>query len=102
MNKERWEKLSFADKIGNIGSEVARAKSRSDCDDQASLIQCLYRCLELIDLTLDTELKRSRLKEICRLREVIADWCAGTNVYHVSRENIINYCIRFKQFNVNT
>ena len=44
----------------------------------------MERALELIDLTLDDPNHRSsvaRLREICRAREVLLDFLAGSNQY---------------------
>ena len=81
LAKGRWAKLSFCEQMANIGSEVERiinwrAKNNTEYSHQA-----FERALELIDLTLDNLRGLSRLKEIARLREVLADYFIGTNQY---------------------
>lgn len=80
---ERWFDLSLAQQLGNVGSEVNRAlrwRTRNTKIAQGAL----DRALELIDLTLDDPRHRAsvaRLREICRVREVLLDFLVGTNQY---------------------
>lgn len=68
----RWQALSFAEQIGNIGAELARVKSWSVKGRDEYKVKSLERVLELIDLTLTNTKQPSRLKETARLREVVA------------------------------
>ena len=80
---ERWFAFSLAQQLANVGSEVSRAlrwRSRNPKIAQGAL----ERALELIDLTLDDPRHRAsvaRLREICRVREVLLDFLVGTNQY---------------------
>ena len=58
----RWHKLTLAEQLANVGSEVERA-------------------LELLDLTVSINKNFARLKELLRLREALADYFAFDNVY---------------------
>lgn len=76
---ERWHALSFAEQMGNVGSEISRVlKWRTR---NAKLAQgALERALELIDLILcDPRHRRSveRLREICRVRETMLEFLVG-------------------------
>lgn len=62
MDIERWHKLSLAEQMANIGSEVQRA------------FVWQKRCLE-----------------IARLREVLCDYFFTKNSFGNSFENLINY-----------
>ncbi len=90
---ERWCTLSLAQQLGNVGSEVSRAlkwRSRNPAIAQGAL----DRALELIDLTLDDSRHRvsvARLREICRAREVLLDFLAGTNVYGSTEATLQRY-----------
>lgn len=74
----RWHTLSLAEQLGNIGSEVSRARL-SEGKDASRFDGAFFRALELVDLTLDDPRwrKARRLKEIARVREVICDAYAG-------------------------
>ncbi len=68
----RWQKLSLARQIGNIGAELARAKSWQEKNMSEQKNQSLKRALELIDLTLDSTQSQPCKREIARLREAVA------------------------------
>ena len=90
---ERWFAMSLAEQLGNVGSEVGRAlrwRTRNPEIAQGAL----YRALELIDLTLDDHRHRAsavRLREICRVREVLLDFLVGTNQYGSTEATVQRY-----------
>ena len=54
----------------------------------------MERALELIDLTLDDPRQRSsvaRLREICRVREVLLDFLVGPNQYSSTEVTLQRY-----------
>jgi hypothetical protein len=91
-NKERWLNSSIAFQLGNIGSEICRARLGYEQMDEEIFKQSLERALELIDLTLSGRHRQGRLREFCRLREIVADWYCQSKVYQVSFESIEEYC----------
>jgi hypothetical protein len=91
MNLEKWEKLSFAVQMGNIGSEINRTNHWREVGDREKKESALWRALELIDLT--NNLRKS--KEILRLREVICDVFLEAGNYKVSIESLKNYFLQF-------
>ena len=93
----RWHKLSLAEQLGNIGSEISRAVRWSTRNPDTSR-GALYRALELIDLTLDDPRHRRsapRLREIARTRELVVDFFAGSNEYGSTSASLLKY---FDQF----
>ncbi|MEW5895515.1 MAG: hypothetical protein AB1650_07150 [Candidatus Omnitrophota bacterium] len=77
----RWARMSLAEQMANIGSEVSRAlnwqqKGKKDLSQKA-----LHRAFELIDLTVADTKKYSRLKELLRVREALADFFCGSNTF---------------------
>jgi len=82
MNIEKWEKISFAGQMGNIGSEINRVIYWHELGEKKKKENALWRALELIDLT--NSLRKSR--EIFRLREVICDMFLNKNEYKVSTQ----------------
>ncbi len=89
-----WQKLSLAEQLGNIGSEVTRAERQQGKNEQ--LFQAaVERALELFDLTLEDPRWKGRRTEIARAREVFADTALGGSVYHDTLKNLTRY---FDQF----
>jgi len=92
----RWQTLTLAEQLGNIGSEVGRAIRASERDDPQRFAGALYRALELFDLTLDDPRWRGhRLREIARAREVTCDFLVGENEYHSTAESLDAWFLQF-------
>lgn len=77
----RWFKLSLAEQMANIGADVGRAIQWKTKGDLETSKQAFYRALELIDFTVEDSKNRTRLKEIVRMREFLADYFVGDNQY---------------------
>lgn len=95
MSKSRWQKLSLAEQMGNIASEVNRALYWRECGDNKNTEKATERALELIDLTITDKRWHSRLKEIIRFREVLCDYFWNSLNYNVSSRAIKNYLLPF-------
>jgi len=93
LSPERWWRLTLAAQLGNVGSEVSRTLSwRSRRPEIAR--GALERALELIDLTLDDPKHRAsppRLRELCRVREVLLDFLVGSNEYRSTEASLRRY-----------
>ena len=91
----RWQEMPLMEQLANVGSEVERtlnwrAKNKPDMSGRA-----FDRSLELIDFTLNDPKNRSRLSEICRMRECWCDFIAGDNVYKSTPESWRKYFLEF-------
>jgi hypothetical protein len=90
---ERWFTFPLVEQMGNVGSEVSRALNwRSRNPEIAN--RALDRALELIDLTLDDPRHRvsvARLREICRVRELLLDYLVGPNQYGSTEKAWLRY-----------
>ena len=96
--RERWFKFSLVEQLANIGSEVIRAinwkeKNREDYSKKAAL-----RAIELIDLTVEDQKNRKRLKEVVRLRELLADFLWFDNQYNSTAESFKKYFYAFNYY----
>lgn len=93
-NRERWQQLSFAEQMGNIGSEVSRAL-HWDGKDKKLFDGAVERALELFDFTLEDQRWSGRLREIGRAREVFCDVVFGDGVYRSSLRELDEYFFHF-------
>jgi len=91
----RWQALSFAEQMANIGSEVERAIKWRTKDEGISR-HAAERGLELLWLTIDDVRNRTRLKELARLYEVLADHFWFENSYSSTDQQWHRY---FRAFN---
>ncbi len=89
-----WQKLTLLAQLGNIGSEIARAREAEGRNDKFYW-GAVIRALELFDLTLDDPRLKGRLWEIARAREVFCDVVFGDKEYKTSLKDLTNY---FDQF----
>ena len=85
-----WEKLSLAQQLGNIGSEVSRAEKWQNRDEKL-FNGAVERALELFDLTLEDDRWVGRKREINRAREVFCDAVLGGKEYGSELKNLISY-----------
>ena len=95
--KDSWQKMTIAQQLGNIGSEVSRAKL-SQGKNPERFQNAVARALELFDLTLfDPRWKNfhGRLIEIGRMREIFCDAISGGKEYDSTLAGIQKY---FDQF----
>mgnify|MGYP001617267425 CR=1 FL=1 len=90
----RWYKLSLAEQLGNVGSEVSRAKNWHGRNEKFSE-NAFIRALELLDLTLADTRWRHRLKELTRVREVLGDLFMGGQEYKSTFEDLDRYFFHF-------
>jgi len=90
----KWFKLSLMEQLGNIGSEVSRARRAQD-NNPGRFRNAVDRALELFDLTLSDSRWQGRLKEIGRAREVFCDAISGGKEYGSSLSDLERY---FNQF----
>lgn len=89
----RWRALSLFEQLANIGSEVSRANRWLTRNPDLAR-GAVFRALELLDLTLDDPRLRSvphRLREIARVREVLADHYEGDNQYGCTGASLQRY-----------
>ncbi len=90
--EERWQKMSIFEQMGNIYSELSRAESWEKRNDIEAKINSLDRALELINFTLSDKRFKNRLKEVARLKELVADHYLGGRVYGIPLAEI-NSCL---------
>ena len=80
----RWRELSFSEQMANIGSEIGRTITWKRKKNQEYERLAFERALELMDLTIEDVKNRSRLREIVRVREALADFFVFDNVFRTT------------------
>lgn len=91
----RWYQMSLMEQLGNIGSEVGRARVYKENNDQERFWRAVDRALELFDLTLADPRWRGRLKEIGRARDVFCDAVLGGKEYNSNLSDLERYFMYF-------
>jgi len=94
LTKEKWFSLDFFMQMANIGAEVGRAINWRKKDKSLSQ-SAIYRGLELLDLTIEDKKNKKKLKELCRLREIVSDYLCFDNIYKSTDTELNNYFILF-------
>jgi len=90
-----WGDLGFAEQMANIGSEVERTIKCKEKGNVDFSRRAFERALELLDLTLADGRNIARLKELARLREMLADRYFFENTYQSSDEDWRKYFFSF-------
>lgn len=91
----RWQTLSLAEQLGNIGSEVGRSLSWHHRNPER-YEGALVRGLELFDLTLaDSRWSAARRREIARAREVFLDTLDDHPAYNSTPANVERWFMAF-------
>lgn len=90
----RWQEMTLAEQLGNIGSEVSRARSAQERGNVERLNSSLDRALELVALTVNNESLARRRSELQNLNEALK--AVRNNENHpLSLKNIEEYCLPF-------
>jgi hypothetical protein len=87
----RWNQLSFAEQMANIGSEIERTISWKKKRRPEIGMRAFERALELIDLTVVDPKNRTRLRELLRVREAVSDHFYFDNFYQTTPESWQRY-----------
>ena len=94
ISQERWWTLSIAEQLGNIGSEVGRARKWQGKDEK-NFWGAVSRAMELLDLTRMDKRWVKRNLELDRVREVFADAVLGGHEYKSFLPDLEKYFMRF-------
>ncbi len=94
LARGRWLVLSLAEQLGNIGSEVHRARLAQKVNE-SRFIAARDRALELFDLTLADVRWRGRIRELARAREVFCDAATGGTLYRSALKDLEPYFDHF-------
>jgi hypothetical protein len=91
----RWNSLSFCEQMANVGSEVERAITWRNRNNPEYSRLAFERALELLDLTIAGIRSKSQLRELLRLREVLADYFVFDDAYGSTDKSWQKYFLAF-------
>lgn len=88
--------MSAAEQLANVGSEYERALRGKERGDASYFQAAVDRMLELFDLTVaDPRWRNHRLKELCRVREIVRDQLCSENPEPWARGDLKEYFLGF-------
>lgn len=90
----RWGQLSFSEQMGNIGSEVGRARLAQN-NNSVRFDGAVRRALDLFDLALADNRWRGRQFELARARELFCAASLGQEEYATSLADLDRYFMQF-------
>jgi hypothetical protein len=93
-----WEKLTLAQQMANIGSEVFRTINWRKKNNEKYSQMALKRALELVDLSIDDVKNKDRVREIVRLKETLLDYFLDKNSYKSSDMLWEHYFLPFNYY----
>ena len=94
MAEERYSEYSMRHMFGHIASELSRALSWKN-RNQEYYTRALERALDIADALKKRCIGKSSLKEVARLREVLSDLYAEARIYNVSIESLLSFTSSF-------
>ena len=87
--------MTLCEQLGNVGSEVGRATKWHKKGDMQSRDKALDRAFDLLDLTISDSRWHTGRKELCRVREVMADTFYGNREYGDTPEKLEKYFFEY-------
>ncbi len=91
-----WLELTFFEQMANVGAEIGRTISWKVRNEQDFSLRAFERALELLDLTIRDRKNRKRVRELCRVREMLADHFAFDNIYRSTDDSWEHYFYAFQ------
>jgi hypothetical protein len=86
LTLKHWSSFSLFEQLANVGSEVERTIAWKNKQNLTYSQNAFFRGLELLDFTIADSKNRTRLKELCRLREILVDYFFFDNEYKSTDE----------------
>ncbi|OGB85822.1 hypothetical protein A3J41_02490 [candidate division TM6 bacterium RIFCSPHIGHO2_12_FULL_38_8] len=91
----RWFTFSLVKQLANVGSDVERTIQWKNKGNVEYSKDACIRALELLDLTVADPKNKPRLKEILRVRHMLADHYLGINEFKFTDQYWQNYFFDF-------
>lgn len=91
----RWFTFSLVEQLANVGTDIERVVRWKNKGNYEYSMDALERALELLDLTIADPKNKKRLKEIIRVRYMLADQYLGINEFGFTDEYWQHYFLDF-------
>jgi len=91
----RWFNFTILFQLANVGTDICRAISWKKKGDTEYSKKAFARALELLTFTIMDPKNKKRLRELCKVRELLIDHFVYDNVYNSTDEEWERY---FNQF----
>ncbi len=88
MDIQKWQAMSWPQKMGNIGSEITRARIWEEKNNRPAARQSFERVLEMLQASAGNA-------ETDLLREVVVDLVRDGQQYQISPKELEDYCLPF-------
>lgn len=98
LDLAKWKSFSKQEQILNIAAELARAKNWLLEGRPSQVINALDRSFELIDLTINVGHRQGLLRELLRLRDVLAQFYIQKNKNIKELTEIFRTLLYFDKF----
>lgn len=95
LSGERWNRFSLFEQLANVGTDVERATRYQNKGDMEASNQAVERALELLDFTIADPKNKRLLKELVRVRAMLADYFFGINEFNFTAEFWYQYFYDF-------
>jgi len=95
LTKEKWSKYPFYKQLLMIANELNRAKNMIAAGDFKETGNCYERAFELIDVTVALLPRRNILRELLRLRDVMAGMYSENKYIQETNTCIYNSILSF-------
>lgn len=89
-----WDKLALVEQLGNIGSEITRARVWEEKNSLESRNKALERALDLLDQTV-TFCRGRRARELLRLREMMSQVYVGADIFVIKIGDLENFLLPY-------
>jgi hypothetical protein len=97
LTVERWSEFPHHQQIIMIANELQRGINMIDRNDRPEFGEAMERAFELIDLTVAASVRKSEIRELLRLREVMAQSFIEEKVERTYVETMMKVLISMDQ-----
>lgn len=95
INQERFKRFSVRQQMGNLASEISRVVYFEDKGMVKEKENSLARAIEITDVISSLGGSKGKIKEILRLKEILADKFLNGHEFKVGLKDVLDYLLLF-------